>query len=63
MNKIFDSTKIWHIQNDSKSYTDEELIEMIKNQKLDGETRITNRDLRKWIKIKNTIYQFYLPKE
>ena len=59
---ILKKGKIWHIQNDNTAYSDEELITMIKSGKLKADTRITNRDLKKWIRIKDSIYQFYLPK-
>ncbi len=59
---ILNKGKIWRIQNDNTAYSDEELITMIKSGKLKADTRITNRDLKKWIRIKDSIYQFYLPK-
>ena len=60
---ILNKGKIWRIQNMNVVYADDELINLIKSGKINGETRITNRDLKKWVKIKDTVYQFYLPKD
>lgn len=60
---MFNSGKIWRIQNVAQIYTDEELVTLIKQGKIKGDMRITNRDLKKWIKVKDTIYQFYLKDE
>lgn len=60
---MFNKDKIWRIQNDNNSYTDDELIELIKNGTLKKDTRITNRELKKWLCIKDTIYDIYLNEE
>ncbi len=60
---MFNKDKIWRIQNDNNSYTDEELVELIKNGTLKKDTRITNRELKKWLCIKDTIYNIYLNEE
>lgn len=60
---MFNKDKIWRIQNDNNSYTDDELIELIKNGTLKKDTRITNRELKKWLCIKDTIYNIYLSEE
>ena len=60
---MFNKDKIWRIQNDNNSYTDDELIELIRNGTLKKDTRITNRELKKWLCIKDTIYNIYLNEE
>ena len=52
--------KIWKIRGLEGKYTDEELITMIKNGELSGNDYISNSDMKTWMKIKDTIYQFYL---
>lgn len=52
--------KIWRIRGKEGKYTDEELINMIKQGALYKEDYITNSDMKTWIKIEDTIYQFYL---
>ena len=53
--------KIWQIQNIERTYTDEELISLIQNGTFNGDIKITNKDLKQWYSIADTIYQFYLP--
>ena len=52
--------KIWRIRGYEGKFSDEELIYLIKNHKLTGDDYICNSDMKTWIKIKDTIYQFYL---
>ena len=52
--------KIWSIRGRQGKYSDEELINMIKTHQLSGDDYITNSEMKTWIKIKATIYQFYL---
>jgi len=52
--------KIWKIRGLDGKYSDEELIGMIKNSQLSKDDSITNSDMKIWLKIEDTIYQFYL---
>ena len=52
--------KIWKIKSYEDSFTDEEVVEMIKNGQLKGEDALSSRDMKKWVKIEDSIYQFYL---
>lgn len=52
--------KLWRIRGKEGKYTDEELIALIKRGELKGEDYIANSELKKWMRIQNTIYQFYL---
>ena len=52
--------KIWKIKSYEGSFTDEEVVEMIKNGQLKGEDALSSRDMKKWVKIEDSIYQFYL---
>lgn len=52
--------KIWRIRGIEGKYTDAELILMIKKGELSGNDYISNSDMKTWMKIKDTIYQFYL---
>ena len=53
------SNKIWKIKDKEELYTDQELIEMIKNGSIDKDTLIATRDMRHHMKVSETIYQFY----
>lgn len=52
--------KIWKIQGFDKKLSDEELIEMIKNRSFLGDNKIKTNEMKKYLKIKDTIYNFYL---
>ena len=52
--------KIWRIKGFEGSFTDEELVELIKSGEVKPDYSLTSRDLKKWIKVKDSIYQFYL---
>ena len=52
--------KIWKIKSYEGSFTDEEIVDLIKRGQLKGEDALSSRDMKKWVKIKDSIYQFYL---
>ena len=52
--------KLWKIRGYEGKFSDNELIEMIKNDKLFADDYISNNEMKTWMKIKDTIYQFYL---
>lgn len=52
--------KIWKIKSYEDSFTDEEIVDLIKSGQLKGEDALSSRDMKKWVKIKDSIYQFYL---
>ena len=58
MNKI-----LWTIKGKEEKVSDEELIEMIKSDKLTKDDLIKNRDLKKFVSIADSIYGFYLKGE
>ena len=51
--------KIWNVKN-KNSYTDEELIEAIKHGNVNGDDLIISDMLKNYIKVSDSIYQFYL---
>lgn len=54
------TNKIWSIRGKSDRVSDSELILMIKEHKVSFDDYITNNDLKTWLKVADTIYQFYL---
>ena len=52
--------KIWRIKGFEGSYTDEELITLIKNKQVKADFSLTSREMKSWVKLKDSIYQFYL---
>ena len=52
--------KIWKIRGKDEKFTDEELIRMISDGELSYDDYITTNEMKTWLKIGDTIYQFYL---
>lgn len=55
MNKL-----IWKIRGVNEKFSDEQLVLMIKQGSISGEDFIATSDMKEWIKVKNSIYQYYL---
>lgn len=55
-------SKIWKIKDYEGSFTDEEIIYLIKDGKLTGEDYLSSKDIKEYIMIKDSIYQYYLKK-
>ena len=51
---------IWTIKGRKEKVSDELLIKMIKNGELTKDDYIKNRDLNRFVKIDDSIYEFYL---
>ena len=54
------NNKIWHIKNSEELLTDKELIDLIIKKVLTGDNEIKCNEMKDYIKIKDSIYQFYL---
>ena len=55
--------KIWKIKNYEGTFTDDEIITLIKKGQIKGNFRIMTKELKEWIKVEDSIYQFYLEGE
>ena len=55
-----EKNKVWKLRKDGLMHTDEELIAMIKDGRVTGDDLVTSKDMKTWIKIRESIYQFYL---
>ena len=55
--------KIWKIKAYEGSFTDEELIGMITRGQVKKDFAITTREMKKWVKVENSIYQYYLKED
>ena len=62
MSKLIErlNNKIWKLSSSQEKYTDEQLIELIKSGKIGPDERIATREMKKWINVKDSIYQFYI---
>lgn len=56
-------SKIWKIKDFEGKFSDEEIITLISNGKIKPDYYLTSKDMKKWIKVKDSIYQFYLKGE
>ena len=52
--------KIWRIRGVQEKFSDEELVMLIKQGSLNGDNYITTSEMKTWIKIQDSIYQYYL---
>ena len=52
--------KIWRVKGFEGSFSDEELIELIRSGEMKPEYAITTREMKRWVKLKDSIYQYYL---
>ena len=57
------NNKIWKISGIETKYSDEEIVEMIQDGRIKPDDRIATKYMKKWIKVKDSIYQFYIKQE
>lgn len=57
------NNKVWKIKGYEGSFSDEQIISLIKSGRLTGEDALSSKDIKGYIKIKNSIYVYYLNKE
>ena len=55
--------KIWRIKGFEGSYTDEQLIELIKSGQIKADYSLTSREMKSWVKVADSIYQYYLKED
>lgn len=56
------NNKIWKIKNYEGTFTDEEIVYLIKSGKLTGNDSLNCKDMKGYMKIKDSIYEYYLKK-
>ena len=52
--------KVWKVKGFEGVFTDEEIIKLIKSGELKPDYSLTTREMKKWVKLKQSIYQYYL---
>ena len=57
------SAKVWKIKGYEGSFTDEQIVTLIRSGKLTGDDALGSKDIKGFIKIKDSIYEYYLSKE
>ncbi len=56
-------SKIWRIKGFEGKFSDEEIIELIRRGAIKPDYCLSTKDMKKWIKLSDSIYQFYLEEE
>ena len=52
--------KIWKIKGFEGTFTDEEIISLIRHGEIKPDYALSTREMKKWVKVKDSIYQYYL---
>ena len=55
--------KVWRVKGREETYTDPELTDMISKGELKAEDEVTCKELKDWIRIKESVYSFYLKED
>ena len=53
-------SKIWKIKGFEGKFSDEEIIALIRRGELKPDYCLSTRDMKKWVKLSDSIYQYYL---
>ena len=53
-------SKIWRIKGFEGKFSDDEIIELIQRGEIKSDYCLSTKDMKKWIKLSDSIYQFYL---
>lgn len=56
-------SKIWKIRGKEEKVSDEDLINMIKEGRLSKDDYISTSDMKSFMKIEDSIYQYYLRRD
>ena len=56
------NNKVWKIKGYEGSFTDNQIVTLIKSGQLTGDDSLTSKDIKSYIKIKDSIYEYYLRK-
>lgn len=51
---------MWRIKGFEGSFSDEEIIALIRSGEIKPDYALTSKDMKKWVKLKDSIYQFYI---
>lgn len=55
--------KVWKIKGYEGSFTDEEIVSLIKSKRITGDDSLCGKDMKGYVKIKDSIYEYYLKGE
>ena len=52
--------KIWKIKGFEGRFTDGQIISLIRRGEIKPDYALSTREMKKWVKVKDSIYQYYL---
>ncbi len=52
--------KVWRIKGFEGSFSDEEIVDLIRQGQIKPDYALTCKEMKKWVKLKDSIYQFYI---
>ena len=52
--------KIWKIKGFEGTFTDEDLITLIREGQVKPDYLLKSKDMKKWVALKESIYQYYM---
>ena len=52
--------KIWKIKGFEGTFTDEDLITLIREGQVKADYLLKSKDMKKWVALKESIYQYYM---
>lgn len=55
--------KVWKIKGFEGQFSDEEVVTLIKRGELKPDYSLSTKEMKKWVKLKDSIYQYYLEDE
>ena len=54
--------KIWKIKGYEDSFSDEEIVSLIRKGEVKADYALSTREMKTWVRVRDSIYQYYLPK-
>ena len=57
------SNKVFKIKGYEGFFTDEQIISLIRQGKIKPDDYLSSKDLKGWIKVKDSIYQYYIKED
>lgn len=55
--------KVWKVRGLDIALSDEELIGLIKQGKIDKDAFVSSKDMKVWVKLEDSIYQYYFKED
>ena len=55
--------KVWKIKGFEGQFSDAEVVTLIKRGELKPDYSLSTKEMKKWVKLKDSIYQYYLEDE